>query len=72
MSEHPLNCPVYTECIVTRVLQSFYTSNYFTWDQLEGDTCSFFTGAPPDDTRALSGGAALASAREVVPATLFD
>jgi hypothetical protein len=33
---------------------------------------SFIARALPDDIGAPSGGAALASAREVVPATLFD
>jgi hypothetical protein len=33
---------------------------------------SFTDGAPPDDIEAPSGGAALASACEVVPVTLFN
>jgi hypothetical protein len=33
---------------------------------------SFIAGAPPGDIGAPSGGAALASAREFVLATLFD
>jgi hypothetical protein len=44
MSEWPPNYHVYTECIVTGVLQSFYTSNYFTQDQLEGDMCPLLLG----------------------------
>jgi hypothetical protein len=39
MSKHPPNCHVYTECIVTRVLQLFYIFNYFTLSLLHGDTC---------------------------------
>jgi hypothetical protein len=33
---------------------------------------SFIAGAPPDDIGAPSGGAALASSREIVPAMLFN
>jgi hypothetical protein len=33
---------------------------------------SFIAGAPPDDIEAPASGTTLASAREVIPATLLD
>jgi hypothetical protein len=39
MFERPPNSPIYTECIVTWVLQSFHTFNYFIPILLQGDTC---------------------------------
>jgi hypothetical protein len=35
----PHNCSVYTEYTVIWVLQSFYTSNYFTLSLSQGDMC---------------------------------
>jgi hypothetical protein len=47
MSERPPNYPAYTECTVMRALQSFHTSNYFTWSLLDGDTCLLWLGFCP-------------------------
>jgi hypothetical protein len=44
MSERPPNCLVYTKRTITGVLQSFYTSNYFTQNQLEGGKCPLLLG----------------------------
>jgi hypothetical protein len=55
MFERPPNCPVYTECIITGVLQLFYTSVYFTQGLSDSDTCHVFAGPPPDDVTWTSG-----------------
>jgi hypothetical protein len=49
MSERPRNCPVYNECTITRVLQPFYSSIYFTYGLSNGDTCPLFAVPPLDD-----------------------
>jgi hypothetical protein len=47
MSELPPNYPIYTECTVTWVLQSFYTFIYFTRGQSDGNTCPLPLGLRP-------------------------
>jgi hypothetical protein len=37
----PPNYPIYTECTVIGVSQSFHTSDYFTQGLLHGDMCPF-------------------------------
>jgi hypothetical protein len=40
----PPNCPIYIECKVMRVLQPFYTFNYFTQNLSDGNACPFLLG----------------------------
>jgi hypothetical protein len=49
MSEQSPNYPVYIECNVTRMLQSFYTPIYFTHSLSGGDTCSLLSQPPSND-----------------------
>jgi hypothetical protein len=49
MSEWPPNCPVYTEYIVIRALQSFHTFIYFTRGISNGDTCPLLSQPWSDD-----------------------
>jgi hypothetical protein len=50
MSERPPpNYPIYTECTITGVLHTFYTSEHFTLNQSGGNTC-------PPAVGSLAGG----------------
>jgi hypothetical protein len=47
MFERPLNCLVYTDYTVTKVLQLFHTRNRFTHDLLHDYMCPIQSGLHP-------------------------